>query len=198
MGPFDWQKWLLTLMILATALGGTFYLVSRQQPEITLSVPAKNLPTYHLITASDLTTTTLSTADIPSQSLLQTSKLLGRYTNQLLSAKQPVTEAQLVPFAEEKYVLDTTAVSIPATAAMAYDGNLASGAIVKVWTLPGKGPAESFLDEALVLDVQKVEGQSELEGNANSYVIVLAVPTFKQPALITAIANNSIFLTIFR
>jgi len=195
MRPFDWQKWLLALVVLTLTLGGTFYLFSLNQPVTTLYVPGKDFSTYHLISASDLVTTTLPTAVLPSKSLLQGSDLVGRYTIQPLSAEKPVTEAQLVPVVDEKYVLDTTAVSIPATAAMAYNGQLTSSAIVTVWAVTNTGQAEPLLDEALVLDVQKVE-QSESEANTNTYAIVLAIPRLKQAELLTAVTNHTIWFTI--
>jgi Flp pilus assembly protein CpaB len=195
MRPFDWQKWLLTLVVLTLTLGGTFYLFSLNQPVTTLYVPGKDFSTYHLISASDLVTTTLPTAVLPSKSLLEESDLVGRYTIQPLSAEKPVTEAQLVPVVDEKYVLDTTAVSIPATAAMAYNGQLTPSAIVTVWTVTDTGQAEPLLDEALVLDVQKVE-QSESEADANPYVIVLAIPRLKQAELLTAMIKHTIWFTI--
>lgn len=195
MRPFDWQKWLLAVVVLTIALGGTLYLFSLNQPVTTLYVPGKDVSTYHQIFASDLMTTTLPTAVLPSKSLLEESDLVGRYTIQPLSAEKPVTEAQLLPVVDVKYVLDTTAVSIPATDAMVYNGQLTSGTIVTVWSVTDTGPAEPLLDEALVLDVQKVE-QSESEPHTNPYVIVLAVPMQKQAALLTAATDQTILLTL--
>lgn len=182
-------------MVLALALGGAFYLFSLKQPVMTLYVPRKDLPAYHLISASDLMTTTLPTTALPSKSLQQESDLLGRYTIQSLSSEKPVTEVQLVPAVDEKYVLDTTAVSIPATAAMAYNGRLAAGAIVTVWSVTDAGQAQPLLEEALVLDVQKAEGQGESEEKAFPYVVILAVPKPKQAELLTAVATGSLMLT---
>jgi hypothetical protein len=93
-------------------------------------------------------------------------------------------------------VVDTIVVSIPATAAMTYNRQLAPGAIVTVWTITDTGKAEPLLDEVLVLDVQTVEGQSETEDNTLPYVIILAVPSPKRAELITAVAANSLILTL--
>jgi Flp pilus assembly protein CpaB len=196
MRPLDWQKCLVTLLILVIAAGGAFYLRSLEQSVTTLYIPKADLPAYHLITATDLMTTTLLTADLPSGFLPQEAELVGRYTRQPLTAEKPVTEAQLVPKVDEKYVVDTMVVSIPATAAMTYNSQLAPGAIVTVWTVIDTGRAEPLLAEALVLDVQKVEGQSETEDNTLPYVIVLAVPSPKQAELVMAVAANSLILTL--
>lgn len=196
MRPFDWQKWLLALVVLVLALGGAFYLFWLKQPVMTLYIPRKDLPAYHLISASDLMTTTLPTAALPSKSLLQESDLVGRYTIQSLSSEKPVSGEQLVPFVDEKYVLDTTAISIPATAGMTYNGRLTAGTIVTVWTVTDTGQAQPLQDEALVLDVQKVEVQSESEENAFPYVVVLAVPRPKQAELLTAVSTGSLTLTL--
>ncbi|HIP71205.1 MAG TPA: hypothetical protein EYH05_07395 [Anaerolineae bacterium] len=162
----------------------------------TLYVPEVDLPAYHLIAAADLMTATLPTADFTSKPLLQEADLVGRYTSQPLTAEKPVAAEQLVPAVDEKYVLDTTAVSIPATAAMVYNGQLASGAIITVWKVTDTGQAEPLLNEALVLDVPKVEGQSESEENTFPYVVVLAVPRPKQAELLTAVATGSLTLTL--
>lgn len=196
MQPLDWQKWLVILVIVVLAASGTFYLRSLEQSGTTMYVPKMDLPAYHLVTATDLVTTTLGMADLPSAVLLREAELVGRYTRQPLTAEKPVTEAQLVPMVDEKYVVDTIVVSIPATAAMIYNRQLAPGAIVTVWTVTDTGKAEPLLAEALVLDVQKVEGQSETEDNTLPYVIVLAVSSPKQAELITAVAANSLILTL--
>jgi len=195
MRPFDSQKLLMTLVILTLAFGGTVYLNLSEQELTTLVVPANDLPIYHLITASDLMTATLSTAVLPAAPLQQTSELAGRYTSQTLTAEEAVTDAQLVPAVDEKYVLNTTAVSISATAAMAYNGRLAAGAMVTVWTVTDAGQAQPLLEEALVLDVQKAEGQGESEEKAFPYVVILAVPRPKQAELLTAVATGSLMLT---
>ncbi|MCA9936796.1 MAG: hypothetical protein KC415_22830 [Anaerolineales bacterium] len=195
MRPFDSQKLLMTLVILTLAFGGTVYLNLSEQELTTLVVPANDLPIYHLITASDLMTATLSTAVLPAAPLQQTSELAGRYTSQTLTAEEAVTDAQLVPAVDEKYVLNTTAVSISATAAMAYNGRLAAGAMVTVWTVTDAGQAQPLLEEVLVLDVQKAEGQGESEEKAFPYVVILAVPRPKQAELLTAVATGSLMLT---
>ena len=196
MRSFDWQKWLVALAVLALTLSGGLYLRSLDQPMTTLYVPEIDFPAYYLITAADLMTATLPTAVLPSKSLLQESDLVGRYTMQPLSSEKPVTEAQLVPVVDEKYVMDTAAVSIPASATSVYNGRLTSGAIVTVWSVTGSRQAEPLLDEALVLDVQKVEEQNEAEGNTNPYVVVLAVPRPKQAELLMAVATGSLMLTL--
>ncbi len=117
----------------------------------TLYVPEADLPAYRLIDATDLMTITLPTAVLPSKPLLQETDLVSHYTSQPLTAEKPVSVAQLVPAVDEKYVPDTTAVAIPATAAMVYNGQLASGAIVTVWTVSDTGQAKPLLGEVLVL-----------------------------------------------
>ena len=201
----DWQKGLATLLILFLAAAGAFYLRPPQQsvttwfvPGSILYVPKADLPAYHLITAADLIEDTIPTANLLSGFLLQKAELVGRYTRHPLVAKGPVTEAQLVPRVDENYVAETTAVSIPATAAMTYNSQLTPGAIVRVWTVTDTGAAEPLLAEALVLDIQKAEGQSELADKTFPYVIVLAVPSAKQARLIGAVASGSLIITLTR
>jgi Flp pilus assembly protein CpaB len=196
MRPLDWQKGFVVLVILGLAAGGVFYLWALEQTMTTLYAPKVDLPAYHLITATDLMTTTLSTASLSSSFLRQEAELAGRYTRQPLTAQRPVTEAQLVPRVDEKYVADTTAVAIPATAAMTYNSQLTPGAVVAVWAVTDTGKAEPLLAEALVLDVQKVEAQREGEDNLWPYIIILAVPSPKQAELITVVASGSLILTL--
>ncbi len=132
MKSFDWQKFLVVLVVVTLAIGGAFYLLSLEQPETTLYVPIKDLPAYYLLDATDLMTMTLPTTVLPSDPLTQEPDLVGRYTNQPLTAESPVVATQLVPAVDEKYVMNTTAVSIPATAAMIYNGQLISGDIVTI------------------------------------------------------------------
>lgn len=197
--PYDRQKLIVMLVILGLAASGAFYLGSVAQPMTSLLVPEKDLPAYHILNTHDLITTTLPTSSLPAKSLQQASDLAGRYTTQSLSVEKPVTEAQLVPIVDEKYVVDTTAVSIPATAAMAYNGQLTSGAIVVVWTGNDSGQAKELLEAVLVIDVQKVEGQSAEEKDPYDpypYIIILAVPEGAREALLTAVYNQTLWLTI--
>lgn len=196
MQNLDWQKGLLILFILL--LGGvcTLYLFSLQQPKTAVYVPNKDLPVYHLISASDLMTSTLPSSEIPSKSILKDSDLTNRYSSQSLSAKKPVTATQLVPVVDEQYVANTTAVPIPATATMAYNGKLAPGAIVTVWNATPEGKVEALLDDVLVLDVLKIEGQSDGQEKDFPYVIVLAVPQSKQTALLTAVSAGSLSIAL--
>lgn len=194
MRPLDWQKWLVSFVIIVVSIGGVSYLALRPQAVTTLAVPFKDLPAYHLVTASDLVTTTVATADLPTELLISTDDLAGRYTRQPLVAKEPVTETQLVPNVDEKYLLDTTTIGIPATDAMTYNGQLKAGAIIKLWVVAEGSAAELLLDEVLVLDVQRNEGQGE--GDVLPYVLILAVPEPKVEAVLTAVAYHPFWITI--
>lgn len=194
--PIDWTSWLIWLS-LAVIIGVSAYAISRRQPATTtVWVPIRDLPTYHLIMAADVTTKTTKTSEEPKDVVSTSASLALRYTLQPLLAGRTIQESQLVPVTDTALISDTMPVSIPATAAMAFNGQLAPGAIVTVWTVTDTGKAEPLLAEALVLDVQKVEGQSETEDNTLPYVIVLAVPSPKQAELITAVASDSLILTL--
>lgn len=195
---FDGQKWLAIIVMLAISLGGAYYLSSREQPETTLYVPQGDFPAYSLLTTTDLTTTTLPSSEVPAEALLQEMDLANRYSRLPLPAGKTVIETQMVPAVDEQYVLDTAVVSIPATAAMVYNGQLVSGEMVTVWAVTETGQVEPLLNEALVLDVQQVEEQNEAEGNAYPYVVVLAVPESQQEALLTAVANGFLMLIPIR
>lgn len=196
--PFDrltWWIWSIVGIVFALV---AIYLFSQRAlvSEKSISVLVHDVPAYHLITDMDLTNIMMT--EVADDVIAEPALLIGRYTKIAVSAEKPITMAQLVPIVDEKYVLDTTAVSIPATAAMTYNGQLTSGTIVTVWTVADNKQAQELLEEVLVLDMQKVEGQGAEENDPYPYVIVLAVPEGERGALLTAIINNSISLTISR
>jgi len=194
--PIDRASWLIWLS-LAVIIGVSAYAISRRQPATTtVWVPIRDLPAYHLIMAADVTTKTIKTSEEPKTVVPASTSLALRYTLQPLPAGRTIQESQLVPVTDTALISDTMPVSIPATAAMTYNSQLASGAIVTIWTVTDTGKAEPLLAEALVLDVQQVNGQSEMEGNILPYVIVLAVPSPKQAELITTVASDSLILTL--
>lgn len=194
--PLDWAS-LLIWLALVVIIGVSAYAIS-QRPATTTIVwaPVRDLPAYHLITTADVITKTVAVSAAPVKPVSASDALDLRYTRQPLAVGQVIQESQLLPAASRELVSDTALVSLPATPAMAFNGRLAAGTIVTVWTVTNTGQAQPLLNEALVLDVQKVEGQSESEENAFPYVVVLAVPRPKQAELLTAMATGSLMFTL--
>ncbi len=195
-GPFDRQRGLAVLLVVVIAAAGSYYLFLAGQRKTTLYVPQADLPAYHLITPTDLVTTTLPISNLPADVYAQQTDLINRYTRQTLPAGKAIVPSQLVSATDEKYVTDTVAIAFPATAALAYNGQLSSGTIVTAWDISDSSNPKLLLDEVLILDVQRVEGQKEAVENGLPYVIVLAVPRAKQAEFLTAVATNSLILTL--
>ncbi len=184
-------------LFLAVIIGAGAYIIGQRPPATTtVWTPVRDLPVYHLITAADVITKTVPVSAAPEKPVSASVAPDLRYAQQPLTAGQAIQESQIVPVSSQTLISDTVPVSLPATPAMAFNGRLAPGAIVTVWTVTDTGQAQPLLDEALVLDVQKVEMQSESDENAFPYVVVLAVPRPKQAELLTTIATGSLMLTL--
>lgn len=191
----DWQKLIVVGLIILLAGAGVLWLNANQTIQ-SLTVPTQNLPAYYLLSAADVTTKVVKNAEIPKDALPVSALAASRYTNQPLASGQTIQESHLLPMTNSALVSDTVPVSIPATPALAFNGQLAPGAMVTVWAITDSGQAEPLIDELLVLDVQKVDGQGETVGNLSPYVIVLAVPRPKQAEVLTAAATGSLSLTL--
>lgn len=196
----DLQKWGVVSGMVVLIIAGSLHLQWRDSFQTTLHVPQRDLPAYHLITAQDLISTTMRTTDLPNaKHLLRTeAELVGHYTLSPLRAEKVITETQLVPSSTLKLVQGTIPLSIPATAAMAMGGQLASGAVVTLWSVPPTGtvPAEPLLPEVLVLDVLKADVTSERESSSYPYVIVLAIPKGQQVEVVMGARAETLLLTL--
>jgi hypothetical protein len=194
--PSDQAIWFIWLF-LALVGGVLAYTMSQRQPATaTVWVPVKDLPAYHLIIATDVITKTVTVSAAASKHVPVSATLDLRYTQQPLFVGQAIQENHLVPAVSSTLASGTVPVSLPATSAMVFNGRLTSGVIVTVWQIADAGKAESLLDKALVLNVQKVEDQGKSEEYAYPYVIVLAVPQSIQVELLTAVTNHTIWFTI--
>lgn len=197
--PFDWQKWLVALIMLLAAAAGSWYLYQHNKITKDFYVPRHDLPAYHRILETDLVTQTIPVSVLQGEVLTTKDELVGHYTLEMLEANESVAKSQVISSPSTNLVDDTTAISIPASAAMTFNGKLSSGTVVSVWNVSssndqGGNKTTLILNRALVLDVQQSEGSSEA-GNY-PYVIVLAIPIHKQEEILTAAAANSISFTL--
>ena len=177
--PFDWQKLIVLVILGLIATAGTWYLSTRVSNTITISVPAHDLPMYHLITTSDLTTTIISSTELSSTVLRSDTDLLDHYTWKPLPGEKAVIVTQLIPSTDPTLTNNTASISIPATAAMTFNGQLTSGDIIMVWEVPDvstTSTASLIVDRALVLDVLPVSLAPTNATETLPYVVVLAVP----------------------
>ena len=187
--PRDWIKGLIRLFLLIAIIGcaGAIYL---QQPATTVWLAAHDLPAYHLIKSSDLMTKTVTLTTATEEAIPDTFSLVAYYTHQPVKKEKIILKSHLVPTDKTALTVNTVPVPIPATAAMAFNGQLAPGAVVTLWSSllnkTGPGKAEPLLPQALVLDVQKADPPKPTESKSLPYVIVLAIPVDQQADVITA------------
>lgn len=192
------------------AIFGNWYLQPSDPEMHMLYVPNRDLPAYHLITEKDLTTTTISVADLPKQKSYTDQDLLHHYTREALTAYQVITHTQVISSSNMSLLdsantplTDTIPLSIPATAAMAFNGQLAAGAVVTVWSDPltdtdsnCKDNKKCLAEHALVLDVQKAEAANNTEANRYPYVIMLAIPKAEPLKVMAAARSGTLDITL--
>ena len=197
--PFDWQKLIVSVILGSVTAVGTWYLIAQASNTITISVPAHDLPMYHLITTSDLTTTVISSTELSSTVLRSDTDLLDHYTREPLHGGKAVIATQLIPSTDPMLTNDTVAISIPATAAMTLNGQLTTGDIILVWEVSdvsNTAPASLIVDRVLVLDVLPISLVITNDTETSPYVVVLAVPANLQAGILTLAKKGLLAFTL--
>jgi len=196
---FDWQKWLVLIVLGMVAAAGAWYLSVQTQKQITIAVPARDLPMYHLITTSDLTTTAVPSTELSSKALRSDADLVNHYTQKPLRDGNVVLAAQLIPSTDPTLTINTTSISIPATAAMTFNGQLTSGDVIMVWEVPDDSTtstANLIVDRVLVLDVLPVSPAPTDTTETLPYVVVLAVPVNHQADILSSATKGLLAFTL--
>lgn len=193
---YDWQKLLIVFLVLLVAAAGSWYLLQRSKDEEITYVPARNLPAYFLIQETDLITKTLPVVDLSEGVITLKDDLIDHYTLVTLMPDEVVSKSEVFTSPSLDLVQNTTAVSVPATAAATFNGQLTSGSIVTVWAThptnkPGINKTELLLQRILVLDVQKTEKKQN-----QPYIVILAVPIDHQDKVIAAASFGLLYFTL--
>jgi len=197
--PFDWQRWLVLILLGVAAVAGAWYLNVRTQKQIAIAVPAHDLPMYHLITNSDLTTTAVHSTELSSTALRSDTDLVNHYNQKPLPGGKVVLSTQLIPSTDQTLIVNTTSISIPATAAMTFNGQLTSGDVISLWEVPNTTATSTtnlILDRVLVLDVLAVSPMSTDESGTLPYVVILAVPVNRQADILSSEAKGLLAFTL--
>lgn len=199
--PFDWQKWLLAILLGVMAAAGGWYLYMQAPQPITISVPAHDFPVYHLITSTDLMKISVLPAELSSETLGSEPDLVGHYTREPLTAGKSVLSTQLAPLTDPALSINTTVVSIPATDAMTFGGRLTSGDVVILWQIPTmtyttNATPNTLVDQILVLDVLPASSAAVNNAEIFPYVVILAVPIDHQDEILSAAAKGSLVFTL--
>ena len=184
-------------------LGAGFLFATSSSGSAEVPVPRAAIPAYQVIREADLISTTVSLAHMPEKSLRTTSELVGRYTLAPLPAKTPVVMEQVHALTTPTLISDTIAMSIQATPAMVWSGNLQAGDTVDVLVTPAQAPSQTPASSALfqnilVLDVQAAVASSSTPvttATAQTYVVMLAIPRKDREAFALQVANGTVIFT---
>lgn len=197
--PFDWQKWLVLAALGLVAAAGAWYLSLQVPLPITISVPIHDLPMYHLIYKTDLMAISVPSTELSSKALRSDTELVGHYTQEPLAGGKAILVTQLVPSADPALNTNTTVITIPATEAMTFGGQLTSGDIIKLWEVPNSSVTATtnlLLDQGLVLDVLPISPAPTDNTEALPYVVILAVPVDRQVDILSSAAKGLLMFTL--
>ncbi len=158
-----------SVFVICLALGGILFFVKREAP-LAVPVVPRNVPAYHILTASDVTTKTIEAHQVVSDTVRDAQSLIGHYTREVLTASRPIHAGQIVAISDSRLISDTLAVGISANSATILGGNLRAGDVVSLAAVPiseTASAATTVLDQVLVLDVKVSDKDT---------VVVLAIP----------------------
>jgi Flp pilus assembly protein CpaB len=191
-------------LILIAVLGISAYLISQRRLPTTLAwKPTHDLPIYHLITDTDVMTTTVTLSSLSKDALPAQTSPVGLYTRQSVTANAVLRSSYLVGSSDLTLTHDTVPVPISATAAMALSGQLKPGTVVALWSISPPDQAnpitvQPLFQRILVLDVQQntLDAGEKEQASSEPFVIVLAVPPNHQADVLAAAASHQLALTL--
>lgn len=197
--PIDRAAWIVWIVLFVGIGLGAYAIRQLGSSQAVAWVAAKDLPAYHLILDTEVISTTVALSSLPQNALSVDTSPFGTYTRKPLSANQVLQQAGLVIPNDPALTLDTAPVSIPASAAMTFNGELSSGTLVTVWAVfptddPGVNRTELLFPQALVLDVGQIEQGEDTQ--TRPYVVILAVPISHQLEVLAAAASGSLTFTL--
>lgn len=168
--PRDGLWWLYwTLFVLCLGIGiFVFYL--KREPPLTIPVLARDIPSHHILTSSDVTSKTMDARLVLTDTVRDSNILLGALARSPLKADQQISREQIIAIPDPLLISDTIAIAIPADRATIHGGALRGGDVVMVATTSMSdtiATAATLFDRVLVLDVKS-------EGNES--VVILAIP----------------------
>jgi hypothetical protein len=187
--PLDVRWWahrLIFVVLLAVTVGAFFY----RPKKVSIVVPVRDLPAYHVIVAGDLAINSVNASEVKPGLLPATAVTEGHYLLEPVRANQPVTATQVGPAPELRLIQNTLVVELPA-AKFAVTGPIGPGDVVSVTALPAPAtPGTSqvvvpVLAEALVLNVNR---------SGPSPSVTLAVPITEWPRFQEKTANATVNL----
>lgn len=193
--PIDWAAWIIWIGLMIV-IGGSGYVISRRpNSTVTVWLPLRDLPAYHLISATDIVQATVSTREAGGDAYPEGQPVVGNYTGQSIKSGQAIQRSNVIVSSDPTLTQNTVAVSIPVSPGSIFNGNLESGSKVTVWSVEADNNKTTILlQQALVLDIQKTENLPKDSDLA--FVLVIAVPEDKQGDILSAAARHALGLSL--
>lgn len=184
--PWPWLYWGLFFIVVPLV---ALWMAHRPAPQVSLPVPARDLPPYHVITAGDLMTASIPARQVAEATARTAQDLVGHYTLQPAPAGKPLRRDQVVAVPDPALITNTLAVAIPADSTTTLGGALRAGDVVAVAVVPTENATSpvKLLDAVLVLDVRQTE-----EGE----IIVLAIPAARWTEYLAKTQNATVVLAL--
>jgi Flp pilus assembly protein CpaB len=161
------SAWGVLVVALLGVLGVVYLLVSAQSTHVTVFVPLRDLPAYHLIQREDLVEMSVRSATLSTESRRSASDIVDRYSLGTLVARQPVSQEQLSPPFDRERLAGTVEIAIAATTASSLGGAVRSGDTVDVLLAHQPPDTPSVYEDLPVLYVRP---------SGESFTIVVALP----------------------
>jgi hypothetical protein len=174
------------IVIAAAAVAGELAIQSSHHGQLEqVAAPVVNVPAFHVLSAADVRPLWRPASQIPRTAVRNANAAVGHVTLASLAANQPITASELGPDATGRQG-SLSVVGVPATAAMALDGELTPGQIVGA-IVPGT-PGKPGYAKVLVLSVSRTGTGS------HPYVVLIAIPARTPRWVITAMGAGTVTL----
>jgi len=119
------------IVIAAAAVAGELAIQFSHHDQMEqFAAPVVNVPAFHVVSAADVRPLWRPASQVPRDAIRNANAVVGHVTLASLAANQPITASELGPDAAGRQG-GLSVVGVPATAAMAFDGELAPGQTVE-------------------------------------------------------------------
>lgn len=185
------SHWLAIVAVPTGIIGALYLFWQEEKTLVKVYVPTQELSAYHQIQPADLVPKLYASRSVASDSLKTSQEILGRYTLFQIPKGKPLTRKQLGVKLDPDCLKDTVAVSLPATTAMIFGGNLKPGHTVSITfgfltSTKEVIPLPTTFSDILVIDVKAVS-----QANASpTSIIVIALPEKSVKVFATHLAGT--------
>lgn len=178
-------SYLSWLVIAAAAVGGELAIQATHHNQLEqFAAPVGNVPAFRVLSAADLRPLWRPAGQVPGTAIKNVTAVVGHVTLTRLVANEPISAAELGPAATGRHGA-LSVVGVPATTAMALDGQLTPGQTVGA-IIPRPGHRKPGYTKVLVLAVRRAGTGSR------PYVVLVAIPARTSRWVIAALGAGSV------